>query len=357
MGLPALNIIFASAANKAVKRSQRGVVGMIVKDAPASVNPAVVYKKKDIPDTYNEATKEQIELALKGNVNAPSKIVVFAVGAEAANYDAALKYFELKKVNWLVCPTVKTDTQETAISAWVEEQRAGRNKVKAVLPDNEADNEGVVNYATESATVGEKNYTAEQFCSRIAGLLAGTPATQAATFAVLEDVAKCTEMKREEIDTAIEAGKFVLYYDGEKVKVARGVNSLKTTTEEKADPWKKIKVVEVMDMINDDLTILIEDYYIGKYTNIFDNKCLVLMAVRSYFDELTRGGLLDYYEVDFDVEAIRDYLVTNKGMDRDVVEAMPDTEVKKQYTDEKIFMCASVTIADVMEDITLNIAV
>ena len=359
MGLPALNIVFVSAAKNTIKRSQRGVVGMIIKEATASVktNPVVIYKESDIPTELSPDSKEQITLALKGNVNAPSKIVVYVLGTGDADYKKALAYFELKKVNWLCCPTIKTDKQEQAVATWVKEQREKRNKVKAVLPNQEADSEGVVNYATDSATIGEKKYTADKFCSRIAGLIAGTPATEATTFSVLPEVSECTIMERSAIDTAIKAGKFVLYYDGEKVKVARGVNSLTTTSPEKADPWKKIKVVEVMDMINDDLTILIEDYYIGKYTNIFDNKCLVLMAVRSYFDELTRGGLLDYYDVDFDVEAIRDYLIETKGMDRDVAEAMPDAEVKKQYTDEKIFMNASVTIADVMEDITLNIAV
>lgn len=359
MGLPALNIVFVSAAKNTIKRSQRGVVGMIIKEATTSVrtNPVVIYKESDIPTELSADSKEQIALALKGNVNAPSKIVVYVLSSGDADYKKALAYFELKRVNWLCCPTIKTDKQEQAVATWVKEQREKRNKVKAVLPNQEADSEGVVNYATDSATIGEKKYTADKFCSRIAGLIAGTPATEATTFSVLPEVSECTVMERSAIDTAVEAGKFMLYYDGEKVKVARGINSLTTTSPDKAEPWKKIKVVEVMDMINDDLTILVEDHYIGKYTNIYDNKCLLLLAVKSYFDELYRGGLLDDYEVDFDVEAIGDYLVEHKGMKREDVEAMKEAEIKKQYTDEKVFLKATVTIADVMEDITLNVAV
>ncbi len=274
MGLPALNIIFASAANKSVKRSQRGVVGMIIKEATTSVrtNPVVIYKESDIPTELNTDSKEQISLALKGNVNAPSKIVVYVLGSGDADYKKALAYFELKKVNWLCCPTIKTDKQEQNVNApskivvyvlgsgdadykkalayfelkkvnwlccptiktdkqeqavatwvkeqrgkrnkvkavlpnqeadsegvvnyatdsatigekkytadkftWVKEQRGKRNKVKAVLPNQEADSEGVVNYATDSATIGEKKYTADKFCSRIVGLIAGTPTAQ-----------------------------------------------------------------------------------------------------------------------------------------------------------------------------------
>lgn len=332
---------------------------MIVKEATASVktNPVFIYKESDIPTELSADTKEQITLALKGNVTAPSKIVLYVLPSEEVDYTKALAYFELHKVNWLCCPTIKTDKQEQAVATWVKDQREARNKVKAVLANQEADNEGVVNYATESATVGEKKYTADKFCSRIAGLIAGTPATQSTTFSVLPDVSECTIMERSALDAAIEAGKLVLYYDGEKVKVARGVNSLTTTAPDKADPWKKIKVVEVMDMISDDLKILVEDYYIGKFVNIYDNKCLLLIAIKSYMEELFRGGLLDSYEVDLDVEAIRDYLVEHKGMKREDVEAMKDAEIKKQYTDEKVFMKASVTIADVMEDINLRVEV
>ncbi len=332
---------------------------MIVKEATASVksNPVFVYKESDIPKELSADTKEQITLALKGNVTAPSKIVVYVLGSGDADYKKALSYFELHKVNWLCCPTIKTDKQEQAVVTWIKDQRTAKNKVKAVLPEQEADSEGVVNYATASATVGEKKYTADKFCTRIAGLIAGTPATEATTFSVLPEVSECTIMDRSAMDAAIEAGKLVLYYDGEKVKVARGVNSLTTTTPDKADPWKKIKVVEVMDMISDDLKILVEDYYIGKFVNIYDNKCLLLIAIKSYMEELFRGGLLDSYEVDLDVEAIRDYLVEHKGMKREDVETMKDEEVKKQYTDEKVFMKASVTITDVMEDINLRVEV
>ena len=40
-----------------------------------------------------------------------------------------------------------------------------------------ADHEAIINYATEKTTVDSTEYTADQFCPRIAGLLAGTPIT------------------------------------------------------------------------------------------------------------------------------------------------------------------------------------
>ena len=349
-----MNIIFTAAARNSIRRSERGVVGMIVKDAkiPAT-NPAVIYKEKDIPEDLSDANKEQIKLALIGNDTAPAKIIVYVLNSEAENYETALEYFETKKVTWLCCPTVKTDAQTETIVTWVKEQREERNRVKAVLPETVADNEGIVNYATKTVKAGEKEYTAESFCSRIAGLLAGTSNKSSATYAILSDVTECEKKKKAELDTEIDAGKQVLYYDGEKVKIGRGVNSLQTVGKGKNNSWKKIRVVESMD----NLVLLIEDNYIGKYPNTYANKCLLISAINSYLAEMKRNGIIGDYTIDLDDDAIKEYIIENKGVTRDEAEAMSEAEIKKQYTDEKVFLVASATLVDVMEDIDLNIAV
>lgn len=177
------------------------------------------------------------------------------------------------------------------------------------------------------------------------------------TDAVVEEASECEKLDRDALDAAVDAGKLVLFYDGEKVKVARGVNSLTTVSKGKADPWKKIRVVETMDMMHDDLVLLAEDNYVGKYPNTYSNKCLLISAIDSYMKELERNGLIQDYAVELDVEKIKEYIIENKGVTRDEAEAMSDEEIKKQYTDEKVFMKASVTIVDVMEDINLEIAV
>lgn len=357
-----MNIVFATMARESVKRSDRGVVGLILKDTVPDTNPIMVYKEKDIPSTLSKDNQTQISLALQGydengDCIRPSKVVAYVIASAAESYDDALGYFETKKVNWLACPTIKTDEQEQAVISWVKAQRKERNKVKAVIPSTEADDEGIINYETESVSVGETTYAAEKFAARIAGLLAATPSKCGSTYAALPDVTDCTKLNKTELDAAIDAGKFVIFNDGEKVKVARGVNSLTTTSETKGDSWKKIKVVETMDMVHDDLIMLAEDYYIGKYPNTYSNKCLLLSAIKAYLDEVAAAGLIENYVLDFDVDAIRDYIIENKGVTRDEAEAMSEAEVKKQYTDEKVFMTASMTIVDVMEDIDLNIFV
>ena len=50
---------------------------------------------------------------------------------------------------------------------------------------------------------------------------------------------------------------------GKGEKVGRGVNYLADSKKRKGNPWKKIRVVEIMDMLHDDLVLLAEDNYIG----------------------------------------------------------------------------------------------
>ena len=355
MGLPAMNITFVARAQNSAKRLDRGFVGMVLKDAKVpSGNPVTIFSSEDIPEELGTDNKNQIALALRGNDTAPQKVVVYVLATAETDYSKAFKYFERKKVDWMCFPSAKKDSQTQKITDWVKAQREAHNRVKAVLPETEADTEGIVNYATKTVTADGNSYTAETFCSRIAGLIAGTGSDQSVTFAVLDDVTACEDLDRKSVEAAIDAGKFVLFDDGEKIKVGRGVTSLTTLTG-KQSPWKKIRVVETMDMINNDIVELAEDNYIGKYQNTYSNKCLLLSAIKTYMDEILVNGLIEDYSIEFDVEKIRKYVIENEKIKKEDAEAMSDEEMQKQYTDEKVYFKATVTISDVMEDIYLNI--
>lgn len=197
--------------------------------------------------------------------------------------------------------------------------------------------------------------TTAAFCSRIAGLIAGTPMTISCTYAPLAEVSDVTRLTKEQLDTAIDSGEFVLFHDGEKVKVGRGVNSLKTTSQEKGEAFKKIKIVEAMDMIQNDIRMTAEDGYIGKYANSYDNKCLLIMAVKGYLEELERSGILETGTsvVELDLAAQENYL-KSKGID---TSDMSEQQIKEANTDAKVFLRARVSILDAIEDIVLPITI
>ena len=90
----------------------------------------------------------------------------------------------------------------------------------------------------------------------------------------------------------VNEGKFFIFYDGEKFKMSRAMNSLVTTSQGKLEGYQTIKIVDIMDMIYDDIRKTAQDSYIGKYTNDYENKCLLISAILGYFKQLENERLL-----------------------------------------------------------------
>ncbi|MBU5331414.1 phage tail sheath subtilisin-like domain-containing protein [Anaerocolumna aminovalerica] len=353
MGMPSVNISFTEKAVQSVQRSDRGIVAMILKDAVPEQNPVTVFNTTDIPSKLTAENKYQIALALMGYVKAPRKIIVYVLPEDAPDYNEALNYLETERFDYLVIPSVETDGMTSAIVSWIKTQRQNDKKCKAVLPNTKADTEGIVNVTTEEFLVGETVYTAEQYCARIAGLIAGTPLTISCTYAPLNELTDCTRLTRAQMDAAVDAGEFIVFNDGEKVKVGRGVNSLTTTTAEKGNQFKKIKIVEAMDMIFDDIKKTAEDSYLGKFANNYDNKCLLISAIGGYFEQLTLDGIISQYSIGIDIAAQKALL---KSIGEDV-ENMSDDEIKTADTQDKVFLNATVKILDAIEEINLPITI
>ena len=383
MGAPSIDISFIEKGISAIKRGERGIVMLWVKDtlpAPA-INPVTVVTENDIPAGLSDATVEQVKLAMIGYTNAPKKVLVYSMGIaedaeEAAvdtGYKKAMTAAETIRFDYLTIPTVETDGKGQDIASWVKTMRgAKKKKIKAVLPNVAADNEGIINFTTEKSIKtetatgkdGKKTtvdiiYTAEQYCARIAGLIAGTPMTIACTYAPLPELSDCTRLT--DNDTPIDKGEFIIFYDGEKVKVVRGVNSFVTTIDGKGDSFKKIKIVEAMDMINDDIVKTAQDSYLGKYANTYSNKCLLITAISSYFAQLKRDDIVSSYSVGLDAEAIRIYLkgrglqaTLDDGTIKDVDECS-DEEIITADTGASVFLTGNVKILDAIEDIKMPI--
>lgn len=352
MGMPSVTISFTEKAITAVKRGERGIVALILKDENIpETNPATCLSSEDVPTTLSKSSQEQIKLALMGYINAPKKVIAYVLGADAKDYTEALNVLKTVKFDYLVAPTASTDNMTNDIVLYVKAQRADGKLIKAVLPNVTGDHEGIINFATATVHANDKEYTTEQYCSRIAGIIAGTPINISCTYAPLAELTDCSRLTKEEMDAAVDAGKLIVWFDGEKVKIARGVNSLTTTTQDKGDSFKKIKIVEAMDMIATDIRTTAEDNYLGKYANIYDNKCLLISAIGNYFDQLKLDGVISAYTIGIDIEANRSYL-KGKGID---IESMSDDEIKVADTGSFVFLKATVKILDAIEDIVLPI--
>lgn len=359
MGAPSINISFIEQAKTAVKRGERGVLAMIF-NGTAKATYTIV-PGGAIPSDLPDGAADQIKMALIGYQTAPKKILVYVTAEEDADYSNALDYLASQRFDWLVAPSATTDAQVDNIVTWIKDQRDNKHMTyKAVLPNAVADHEAIVNVAN-GFTYDGKSLTAEESCARVAGIICGTTTYRSITYATIDEATDCDRMTTAELDEAVDAGKVVFMWDGEKVKICRGVTSLTSTSKTKGDAFKKIRLVEFMDMIKDDIRLTAQDDFIGKYPNDYDSKCILISAINDYFNELKAESVLSSASCELDTEKIIQYLEANKDgkfyLDGEeiTVEDASDDEIKQADTGSAVYLLAKVTLLDALEDITLDI--
>ncbi len=345
MGLPNILIEFKTKASTAIKRGERGIVAIIVKETVSSVKEFAT--SADVVG-YTATNLAYINRAFLGGIKPIKKVIVIATDT----ISNALAKAETVKFDYLVGTPDLTASEATEIATAIKAMRDNKFiKVKAVLPNNVADHEGIINFTTTNIVVGTDTFTSAQFCSRIAGLLAGTPLQESATYKVLSEVTDVPKKTKAELDTAINAGKFEIFWDGEKVKVARAVNSLTTVGSSKSEDMKSIKIIDIMDLIYSDIKRTCEDNYVGKFANNYDNKCNLIVAIKTYLESLKREELLDGdIYVGIDMAAQKDYLTTN-GVD---TEGMKDLDIKKANTGTNVYLEGKYKITNAIEDISIK---
>lgn len=347
MGLPNILIEFKTKAGTAISRGSRGIVAIIVNETTKDVYSFDTIT--DIPtDVFSVENKAYIERAFVGGVKPIKKVIVVATDTVTNG----LIEVEKHKFDYLVGPYNLSEDDATLISTTVKAMRDNKDiKIKAVLPNIFADHEGIINFTTNNIVVGDNTYTTAQYCSRIAGLLAGTPLQESATYKVLNEVDDVPKYTKTELDTKINNGEFVLFWDGEKVKVGRGINSLVTVGSTKTSDMKMIKIIDIMDMIYTDIKATCEDNYIGKFVNNYDNKCNLMVAIKTYLESLKKDGLLDgEIQIGIDIQSQKEYLSTH-GLD---VELMKDIDIKKGNTGTNVFLNGKYKIANAIEDISIK---
>lgn len=352
---PKVSIIFKGIATSAITRGDRGVVALVLAGTTTAsiVNMTSI---ADLPADLSDTNKKFVQDAFIGGTSVPKKVILVITTAAdvAAGYVDVLKKLETLTYDYLAVPGIATANVATFVS-FIKTQRDSKKRlVKAVLPNIAADHEGIINFATDGIVVGSNTYTASQYTARIAGILAGTSLTTSATFFALSEVNNVPALTDDEKNAACNAGKLILVNDGRKVKIARAINSLTTVTADKPEAFKKIKLVDILDLMASDIRNTAEDSYIGKVTNSYDNTCLLISAINGYFDELETQGLLakDSNVCEFDIDSKIAYL---KGVGK-YTEGMSDMAVKLANSGDKVFLKASISPLDVMEEISIAIS-
>lgn len=378
MGLrmPNVFVSFYEKGITAIQRSQRGIVAMVFPVNNPSDNVTNIYTVDDIPESWNKYKKEQIELALKGYQTSPRKVIVMECQGEVKNtvpkpggqsgemeeqiieadFSKVLKKLEKTYFNWLVVPGIQ-DKYTDKIATWIKGMRTTKDtKVCAVLPNCNADNEGIVNFTNTTIKTKAKTFETADYCSRVAGIICGTPAIISCTYAPVPEVTEVEQYTAEEMDTKIGKGEFFFFDDGEKIKVARGINSFVTTMQGKGDDFKKVKLVDLMDMIHYDIKKTAHDSYIGKYANSYDNRCLLITAINGYLHTLETEGLLERGQNNcyIDIAAVKNWRESNGLNTREELENMNETQIKELNLHDNAFLGVDLSMLDALENITVK---
>ncbi len=353
MGLPEVQISFQSKAAQAVSRSERGIVALILEEG-SPTHTFIEYSgiEEVAEGDWNEENYDLIKLAFK---DAPFKVMIETIDTDAQTprtISDVLDVLKKKKWNYLATPYVTTTSD---VSTFIKSQRDNNKKTfKAVLANETADHEGVINVTTDNIQTKEKTYTTAQYTVRLAGVFASLPFTRSSTYYVLDDVVSVDDTA--DPDAAIDNGELILIDDGEKVKIGRGVNSLTSTTPEKNEQFTKITVIDKLDMLRDDIRNTFNDDYVGKTANTYDDKMLFFGAINAYFSRMIREGVLDpsgENRSDINLTKQKSYL-QGTGVD---VANMTNQEIREYNTGSTVFGKASVRVTDAMEDLEFDLAI
>lgn len=355
MGLPEINIEFKGMAGSAIERSERGIVALLIKDTVAQSTSYVINGIGDLKE--DEFLPKNIEFIKSVLMGSCSKVLVEVVqNAEGKSIIDTLNRLKVKRFNYLACPE-STEDEVNTIVTWIKECRdRDKKSFKAVINSNiSPDHEGIINFTTSEIKLKNsgKKYSAKEYTPRIAGILAGLPFTRSATYYVLPEVEEILEANNQ--NASINNGELILINDGEKVKIASGVNSLVTIEGNKSEDMKDILIIEKIDLIKDDIKKVFEENYVGKVVNTYDNKQLFVTNIHTYFDKLIRDyEFFDRNEINklwVDVEANKMYL-DSKGVD---TSGMKESQLKAANTGKKVFLGGSVRLTNTMANLDIII--
>ena len=341
MGLPEIFIAFETAAATAITRSARGVLAVVLADETPSAPGQAVYRAlSEVPQ--EQFTAENYRLMQLVFLSAPSKVFVLRKG------DDTLAALERIPFNWLAAPGLDGET----VVSFIREQRSLGRGVKAVLSDTACDCEGIGNLCAEELVLADGAISARDYTVRIAAALAALPLTRSATYLPLDEVMSCAGYA--DADAEVDAGKLIIVPGQTGYRLGRAVTSLTTLTPDRGAPFRKIKVVEGIDLIRTDIAGAFESGYIGKVLNDYDNKLLLVTAINTYLKGL-EGDVLDKTAENrcfVSLSGQKAYLDIS-GSDTD---SMTDAQILRANTGSEVFLEANLKFCDAMEDLFLRIS-
>lgn len=353
-----VKIEFSSQKDTSITQLETGTVCLLLYDV---VDHAGTYRITDItqiPTDLSETNQESIRLALLGG---PREVIAVVLEGDASTVTidtTKLGVLETLTFDYLAIPGVSSE-DATEVAEWVKATNANPvHRFKAVLPDCEADDWHVINFAHPTVTIDGKTYTTTQVTPYVAGEIASTVPNESMTMHETK-VDACSAMSIAEIDAAGAAGKLVLFDDGNSVRFASDVNSLTTLEDGQDESYQDILCVESMDLFYNSAKVAILTKYIGKVKNSYQNKLMLSGEVYSLLKDFENNGLAEMGDTDcsINVEKQKAYLrsINYKSKDGKSVDEMTTDEILRANTKKKVFLKVRMIPLSAIESVEIDV--
>lgn len=353
MGMQTITIILKALASTGATRSTKGIVCIILDD-PNVTGVKTYTALKKVTDNYSTSNKAVITRCFSDRGIKTLKVACYN-SENSETIETALKLLSGVKFNYLACPTATETDDKLKITQFIKDQRKNNNMiVKAVLNNYPGDYEGIINFINNQITLSDSTVlTGAEFTVDFACLCATVSLTSSLTNAIVDGI-KAVDSVGDDLDTLVNEGKVFLFYDNdlESIVISRAVNSKTTIGSNEKESLKKIRVVEILDMIRDDIKVTFKTTYQGKIANTLANKKLLVSAINVYLRSMAKQGALntgETNEVSLDVDSQKEYL-EDKGID---VTDLTEDEILAKDTGENVFITGTIYVVDAMEDLQL----
>ena len=361
-GMPKIKITFESLGLSAIRRSERGIALLILRDEGfTGKEKSFTYRslaevpgitgEGESPYKFSEENEKYIRLAFAGE---PWRLRVEVVDETDRPLSDLLASLELEKFNYYSMPGQTPEDQDLILS-WHKDINQRKDKtIKFIGYDEPADHKRWINWTVPYVVYDGIRYEGAEFTAMLASAFAGLDLQRSGPYFDFWGKIEDAELPFvDDEDEAVNEGKLFLTYDGDNYKLSRAVNSLVTHTAIVGEDQSKIRIVDAMDLIADDIRDTFAKEYVGKVLNTYDNKEQFLALIhRVYFpplhDQVPEATANN--RVDIDMEAHRGWIIT-RGQEPD---DMTETEIRTYNTGSNVFLVGRLSLLDAMEDLVIN---
>ena len=228
-----------------------------------------------------------------------------------ADYTAFLEEAETEYFDVIALPNNTSTQLKATFVAFVKRLRDDQGrKVQGVLPNYEANHEGIINVTSGVLLEDGTEITPAKATAWVAGASAGANFNQSLTFVEYEGAVDTLErLDNDQVEYRLSQGEFLFTFDARDrtVSVEKDINSLTTYTTEKNKTFAKNKIIRVLDAINNDLTRELKDLIKLRKANgndipaSDDGLQLVKTLITQYLTQLQDGSGITGFDSETDI--------------------------------------------------------